>query len=74
MKSLSSPKKRSKYRLYFGAAYFRLKRSLMWRSGKFRFAKVSGDPLPYTVFRHATPLMRKLKDVDMYLQYNKITN
>lgn len=25
-------------------------------------------------FRHRTPLLRKLKDVDMQYQYNKITN
>ncbi|MGV8984523.1 VanW family protein [Clostridium sp.] len=29
---------------------------------------------PNILFTHSTPLLRKLKDVDMQLQYNKITN
>ena len=32
------------------------------------------ESLPYAQFSHRTILLRKLKDVDMILQYNKITN
>ena len=30
--------------------------------------------LPNIAFEHKTPLLRKLKDVDMWLQYNKVEN
>jgi len=44
-----------------------------------KFAKQDGkniesSELRYEYFAHQTPLLRKLKDVDMYLQQNKIVN
>lgn len=69
------PKKRSKLRLLAGPYYFRYKRYLEWYSGKVKFAKqAGGGPLPYCIFEHKTPLLRQLKDVDMWLQHNKIKN
>lgn len=42
--------------------------------GKRKFAKQRGEPLAEVVFEHKTPLLRRLKNVDMYLQHNKVTN
>jgi len=60
--------------LFLGGKYFTVRRYLMWYFGRIRFAKKSDTALPYPFFSHQTPLLRKLKDVDMALQYNKITN
>lgn len=69
------PIKRSKFRLIVGKKYYILKRHLdWWFSGKNFANKIANYSLQYQVFNHKTPLIRKLKDVDMYLQYNKITN
>lgn len=58
-----------------GKCYYTYKRYLSWYFGKTKFAKSFTDSLfPYLVFQHRTPLLRKLKNVDMWMQYNKITN
>lgn len=69
------PIRRSKIRLILGKKYYAIKRYSDWLfSGKtFANSKISYK-FPYIIFIHSTPLIRKLKDVDMYLQYNKITN
>lgn len=69
------PKKRNKIRLFIGKKYYRLRRRLNWMFGKIKFAKEKDSkPYTYEYFSHKTPLLRQLKDVDMYLQYNKINN
>ncbi|WP_211746615.1 VanW family protein [Paenibacillus sp. Marseille-Q4541] len=69
------PVKRSKLRIKIGTAYYRSRRYIEWYFGRTRFAeKRSHTILPYEIAKHQTPLLRKLKDVDMWLQYNKITN
>lgn len=69
------PKRRSALRLLAGTAYYRVCRRLQWRFGGFRFAKQQPDTeLHYEYFRHSTPLLRQLRDVEMQLQYNKIEN
>lgn len=69
------PIKRSKLRLIVGRRYYTLKRYADWYLSGKKYAKtIDTNPHPYIVFSHSTPLLRKLKDVDMYLQYNKITN
>lgn len=69
------PKKRTKIRILFGKCYFTIKRRLYWIIGSEKFATSKETVLlPYLCFKHNTPLLRQLKDVDMYLQYNKITN
>ncbi len=73
-KHIQQPVKRSTVRLYLGVKYFCLKRYAKWWFGNIKFAKISKNVLNYVLFSHATPLLRKLKDVDMYLQYNKIVN
>ncbi|NLW16390.1 MAG: VanW family protein [Firmicutes bacterium] len=72
---VSRPLNRSKLRLALGKRYYTLKRYLLWYSGRYRFARQRQiEPLPYLHFEHKTPLLRKLKDVDMQYQYNKIIN
>lgn len=69
------PIKRSKLRLIMGRMYYTNKRYIRWIFGKEKFSKKkSKDLFPYVYFTHHTPLLRQLKDVDMYLQYNKIIN
>ncbi len=55
--------------------YYRLKRYIEWHLGNTKFAtEISNNSFPYEAIKHQTPLLRKLKDVDMWLQYNKIKN
>lgn len=69
------PIKRNKYRILLGKNYYTIKRYLEWYFGKTKFPKThSNKLLPYCIFTHKTPLLRKLKEVDMWYQYNKITN
>ena len=73
-KNIASPKKRSYTRLKLGKLYFRIKRNLKLITQK-NVAKIKPfDDTEYEYFAHQTPLLRQLKDVDMQLQYNKITN
>lgn len=69
------PKKRSRLRVKAGSYYFKLKRYMKWYFGNVTFAsRMFDDHLPHLAACHATPLLRKLKNVDMWLQYNKIKN
>lgn len=69
------PIQRSKLRIIIGKYYFTCKRYLEWFFGGVQFArKKREEPLAYSVFKHQTPLLRPLKDVDMWLQHNKIKN
>ncbi|WP_027398561.1 VanW family protein [Anaerovorax odorimutans] len=68
------PKKRTALRLYLGKNYYTLKRYLWWIFGKQKFVKQNNHKLNNTYFYHSTPLLRQLKNVEIYLQYNKIIN
>ncbi len=68
------PKRRSKLRLFLGKHYYTSRQYLKWSFGKEKYAKQSDIILPHVYAQHKTPLMRKLKDVDMYMQVNKTTN
>lgn len=58
-----------------GRKYYTARRYLSWMSGKYHFAVTrTKQQLPHLIFQHKTPLLRKLKDVDMQLQYNKVIN
>jgi vancomycin resistance protein VanW len=73
---ISRPGTRSRLRSVLGKEYFIVKRhfcdllqSPVWASGK------SAEGIHWTtVIRHSSPLIRKLKDLEMQLQYNKVTN
>lgn len=69
------PKKRSQIRIAIGRIYYTYRRYIEWYFGKTKFAKtIQSKKLNFTVFEHRTPLYRKLKDVDMWYQHNKVTN
>ncbi|MDF2589062.1 MAG: vancomycin resistance protein [Anaerocolumna sp.] len=72
------PKKRSRVRLLIGKKYYTTKRYLWWCFSNLKFSKVTKGieymDYPYIYYKDTTPLLRQLKDVDMYLQYNKINN
>ena len=73
--SIEKPKYRSKLRLKLGMMYYGIKRRLMWMKNKDIFAKhYETKYLQYTAFKHKTILRRQLKDVDMWMQENKIIN
>lgn len=66
---------RSKFRIFLGKMYFRIKRYFQWYFGDKTYAKDRlQSQLKHVVFTHKTPLLRKLKNVEMWLQYNKIKN
>lgn len=66
---------RSKLRVFLGKRYYRLLRYLQWYFGKKKYSKEkSVTPLKYIYFTHKTPLYRKLRNVDMWLQHNKVQN
>jgi len=69
------PINRSKLRLFMGKKFYTYKRYLQWYLTNRNYSKNLGEEkLEYLLFTHSTPLLRELKNVDMYLQYNKITN
>ncbi|PEP50275.1 MULTISPECIES: VanW family protein [Bacillus] len=69
------PKKRSKYRIMLGTWYYSVKRNIQWLTDGKKYAKTfQQEKLPCTVIQHRTILFRKLKDVDMWYQENKIIN
>lgn len=67
--------KRSKARLLLGKAYYSAKRYKQWYFSEKKYAKnIVKEEYPYIIFKHSTPLIRKLKAVEMQLQYNKVKN
>ena len=70
--------KRSKLRLYLGKTFYTYKRYVKWYLKGIKFAdkreNANSIDFSHLYMKHSTPLLRELKDVDMYLQYNKITN
>lgn len=69
------PIRRSRLRLFAGKRYFTWKRYWRWLTEDTKRAKsLYPELLPYEAACHATPLLRSLRNVDMQLQYNKITN
>jgi len=74
MISLAPPVPRSPLRRRLGRFFYRWKRRFKWIFGKQKFARQREKPLEVLVFQHKTPLLRRLKNVDMYLQHNKVTN
>lgn len=73
--SIRKPIKRSKLRSKLGLLYYSFLRHILWMKMHSKFAMTkSKTRLPYQAYSHQTPLLRKLKDVDMWYQYNKIIN
>lgn len=73
--NISKPIQRSPLRKKLGKQYYILKRWWKWRSDRKRFAtKLAAKSLPHLVMKHQSTLLRKLKDIDMWMQHNKIEN
>lgn len=72
---VEKPKRRGYFRKLLGREYFILKRQVNWVFGKNSFAKVDNH-IKYnnSLIKHKSFLLRKLKDVEMYLQHNKVVN
>ena len=69
------PIQRSKLRILCGKVYYTFLRYTEWYLSRKRYAdKIEPKALPHIVASHQTPLLRKLRNVDMQLQYNKIIN
>ena len=70
------PRPRGRVRMNLGRLYYTWRRRLQWMVSGAKYARTLRPEvnLPYLVFPHKTPLLRKLRHVDMQLQYNKITN
>jgi vancomycin resistance protein VanW len=70
------PIHRSNLRMALGRTYFRFKRWLTWHKPGQNWAweRTSLADHPHVLFQHQTPLLRKLKDVEMVLQQNKVAN
>ncbi|MEG1658354.1 MAG: VanW family protein [Oscillibacter sp.] len=75
MTIMEQPVHRSALRLKSGMVYYGFLRRLLWlrRRGVFAATRQSAA-LPYVYASHETVLLRKLKDVDMWMQENKIVN
>ncbi|MGF7057416.1 VanW family protein [Brassicibacter mesophilus] len=66
---------RSKLRVFLGKRYYRLLRYFNWYFGSKRYAKTKYSKyLENIFFSHRTPLYRNLRNVDMWLQHNKVEN
>lgn len=75
MIEVKKPVNRSKLRLRLGCVYYAMQRKILWiRMNKQFVSDYQSERLPFSYFDHKTVLLRKLKNVDMRLQYNKIVN
>lgn len=75
MKAIKRPRIRSELRLKTGKLYYRTLRYLLWFKMRKVFAScIMKDELPYSYFSHQTILLRQLRNVDMWMQENKIIN
>lgn len=69
------PKYRSGIRSYLGKLYYTYRRYLQWYFGKEKYSSNNCRTVyDYLIYQHKTPLYRQLKDVDMWLQDNKVEN
>lgn len=72
---VEKPVVRSPFRRVLGREFYILKRKLKWYFSGTKFAKRDDRvKCGNVLIEHKSTLLRKLKDVDMRLQYNKITN
>ena len=75
MFSVEKPVHRGQIRRFLGKEYFCLKEKVKWHFSDLRFAaNRQNTQLEFELITHTSTLLRKLKDVDMQLQHNKITN
>ncbi|EPE60739.1 vanW like family protein [Exiguobacterium sp. S17] len=69
------PKHRSALRIWAGTQVYTLKRTLQWMTDEKKYASTqSKSLLPHLIHTHRTLLYRRLRDVDMEMQRNKVIN
>ena len=69
------PINRSNLRIFLGKKYYTIKRLMQWIKNSSQYSKTYNEnKLEHKIYVHKTPILRKLKDVDMWLQYNKYDN
>ena len=75
MNKIEKPIKRSDLRLALGTLYYGTLRKILWmKKHKIFAAEYQAKHLPFSYFTHKTILLRKLKDIDIWVQQNKIIN
>lgn len=75
MEGIPKPIRRSTLRLKLGMLYYGTLRRFVWiKKNKLFASSLLEDKLPFSYYSHKTLLLRQLKDVDMWMQYHKITN
>ncbi len=67
-------KNRSRIRLLGGRVFYTITKQIYWHFSNNDFAGRTDGDLPYVIFEHKTPLIRRLAGVDIELQKNKIIN
>lgn len=73
--SIAAPKTRSPFRRFAAREFFIFKRRWQWMRESRRLSREqSRQLLPHLYLSHRSLLLRPLKDVDMQLQHNKVTN
>lgn len=74
-RNVVQPRKRSYLRSLAGREYFILRRRFKWLQESANFAYPDqSEGIDHQIFRHKTVMLRPLRNVEMYLQHNKITN
>ena len=74
-KTVQKPSKRGYLRSIVGREYYTAKRQVEWLRRSRTFARPDDSiHLEHEHFTHRSMLLRPLRDVEMYLQHNKITN
>ncbi|EJL46504.1 putative vancomycin resistance protein [Brevibacillus sp. CF112] len=69
------PIARGRWRLAAGIVYYRGKRRIQWLVGRTRFAREKkSELLSHVHFSHQTILLRRLQNVEMWMQHNKVIN
>lgn len=72
---VAKPEHRGKLRKYLGKEYFIFKRRMRWLKESSSYAShCSSEGCAHSLIKHKSFLLRPLKDVDMILQHNKVTN
>lgn len=73
---LNRPRTRSRIRMFIGKLLFTWRRYLFWFTSGTKYVRTiqTDKTLPFVIYQHQTPLIRRLRNVDMWLQHNKITN
>lgn len=72
---VEKPQNRSNFRKFLGKEFFIFKRRINWFKNMAIFAKKNVEiDFQYILIQHKSFLLRPLKNVDMHLQHNKVTN